>query len=407
MQTKHTTSLHKSKEEAQDNLTPQDLQKMLWTEIEIKIKQYLKSLIEEFLKAEMDNFLKAEKYERTDKRKDYRNGSYARSLGTSFGTVEDLVIPRLRNHSMETALFDQYERRTADINNAIGALFLNGVSTKKLKSIAGQFFDLPLSSSTASSVSRKLSQQDLESFQEKRLADNYRFVFLDGISTKTRKVGVEREMILCAVGITFEGKKEIIGARLLEGESADDWEAFLSDIKSRGLIGKNIELITTDGNSGLIKALKRIYPFAKRQRCIAHKSRNVASKVRRVNQKACAKGVKKIFGSNSRREAISRFKEWKNQWEVTEERAVRCLEKDLYECLTYFDFKKEEWKKIRTTNIIERTFREVRRRTRPMGIALEPQSTERLFAGIANNLNKNWKEQHKKNISKKSINRAL
>lgn len=402
MQQKHTTSLRKCKE-AQDNLTQENLQKMLWTEIEIRIRQYIKSIIEEFLEAELDNFLKARKYERTDKRKDYRNGSYTRSLGTIYGEIGDLAVPRLRNGKIDYEIFDRYARRAGSVDEAIGTLFLNGVSTRKLKGIARTYFNVPLSPSTASAVSQKLSQKDLESFQQKKLFDKYQFVFLDGISAKTRKVKVERDMILCTIGITYDGRKEILGARLVEGESEADWEAFLVDLKSRGLSGKKIQLITTDGNAGLIKALKRIYPFIKRQRCIAHKSRNIASKLRRANQKACMAGVKAVFNSKSKREAIRRFKEWKSYWEIAEESAVRCLEKDLYDCLTFYDFKEHHWKKIRTTNIIERTFREVRRRTRPMSIALEPESTERLFAGIAGGLNENWKKQHEHQITKKSL----
>lgn len=396
MHNNHSTFLSISKKD-KDNFTPENLQKILWTEIEIKIKDYIKSLVEEFLQTELDDFLKAAKYERSDNRKDYRNGSYARSLGTFYGRIDDLAVPRLRGKTPDYQIFDRYARRAGTIDEAIGTLFLNGVSTRKLKDIAEKYFQIPLSSSTASVVSQKLSEKDLASFQQKEIEDKYQFIYLDGISAKTRKIKVERDMILAAVGVTDDGKKEVLGARLAAAESEADWEAFLVDLKTRGLKGKKVKLITTDGNPGLIKALKRIYPFIKRQRCIAHKTRNVAVKVRRANQKACMAGVKEIWSAKSKRAAITKFKQWKEIWRISEEAAVKCLEKDLYECLTYYDFKEQYWKKIRTTNIIERTFREVRRRTRPMGIALEPESTERLFAGITERLNKNWNKKHDKN----------
>jgi len=220
--------------------------------------------------------------------------------------------------------------------------------------------------------------------------DEYRFLFLDGISQKVREIGVKKGVLLCAIGIKHDGTKEILNARLADAESEKDWTACLMDMKTRGLLGKKLELITTDGAAGLISAIKSVYPFKKRQRCIAHKLRNVASKLKRANQAICLAGAKLIFAASSRTEAIRRFKEWKEKWAAYEESAVRSLEKDLYECLDYYDFEKCLWKKIRTTNVIERSFREIRRRTRPMSIALSPDSTERLYAGISKGLNRNY-----------------
>jgi len=373
------------------NPDPQGLQKLLWTEIEIKLRQYLTTMIEELLKAELDAKIGASYYERSDRRRTYRNGSYDRRLGTLYGAV-DLSVPRMRDESVEFRLFDQYARRGGSIDQAIGTLFLNGVSTRKLSQIAKDIIGVDLSSSTVSNIHAALSNEDLKSFQDQELSDEYFALFLDGISAKTRHISVERDMILVGLGLKVDGTKEIIGARLAEGESEADWSAFLVDLKSRGLKGKNLKIITIDGCPGLKAALKSVYPFKPIQRCIAHKMRNVISYLKRIHKKACAKKAKQIWASQSRTEAIRRFKEWKDEWNDIEERAVHCLEKDLDECLTYFQFPERLWKKIRTTNIIERSFREVRRRTRPMSIALQPKSTERLFTGIAENLNRSWSQ---------------
>ena len=154
------------------------------------------------------------------------------------------------------------------------------------------------------------------------------------------------------------------------------------DIKSRGLEGKKIKLITTDGNPALLKAIRDIYPFLTVPRCIVHKLRNVSVKLKRVHLKPCMAEAKSIFNAQSRREAIKRFKAWKEKWQVEEERAVRCMEKDFYHCLHYYSFPKERWKKIRTTNLLEREFREVRRRTRPKGVFPNQDSSQRIFYGI-------------------------
>jgi putative transposase len=371
---------------------PAELQKLLWSEVEVSLRAYLKALVEALLKAELEKHLQATHYERSDERKDYRNGSYERTLATRFGEVEDLRVPRTRNGSYASKLFDQYARRASSVDEAIGTLFLNGVSTRKLERIAKELLGTGVSHSTVSRVAGEIASKDCLQFQEKQLQDEYRFLFLDGISAHIREIGVERGVLLCAIGLKADGTKEIIGARLADSETASDWEAFLIDLKTRGLAGKKLELVTTDGGPGLVAALKTIYPFKKHQRCIAHKLRNVGSKLKMSYKAACLGGAKLIFTAENRTEAIRRFKEWKAQWEVYAESAVNCMEKDLHECLTYLDFEKEVWKKIRTTNTIERSFREVRRRTRPMSIALPPHATERLFTNIANNLNANWKE---------------
>ena len=372
------------------DLTPKELQELLWAEIQIKIKSYVQALIEGILETELEHYIQASKYERASTRKGYRNGYYERMLGTMYGAIEDVAVPRLREGSYDYQVFDRYKRRAGTIDQAIGTLFLNGVSTRKLKWITKELIGTEVSPSTVSTISSDLSDKDLKQFQEGELKDEYRFIFIDGISSKIREIGVERKSMLCAVGITYDGKRKIIGARLNDSESKDDWQAFLMDMKTRGLKGKKLKLITIDGCPGLRAALKVAYPYVKVQRCIAHKLRNIAVKLKRAHQRECMKGVKEVFAAASRTEAIRRFKKWKSQWEDYEERAVHCLEKDLNECLTYYQFDKELWKKIRTTNIIERTFREIRRRTRPMSIALSSDSTERLFAGISKGLNNHW-----------------
>jgi transposase-like protein len=371
---------------------PAELEKLLWTGIEDQLKQYLKSLIEQLLKAELDQYLGAQRYERAEERKDYRNGSYGRTLGTKHGTIADVRVPRTRSGAYDPKVFERYERRSKHVDELIGTLFLNGVSTRKLSKIAKNLLGVKASHATIGHIAGQIIAKDCLEFQEKVLKDEYRFVFLDGISAYIREIGVERGVLLCAVALKHDGTKEIIGARLADSESEKCWTAFLVDLKTRGLAGKKLELITTDGGSGLVTALKTIYPFKPHQRCIAHKLRNVAAKLKMSYKAACLGGAKLIFAAQSRTEAIGRFKAWKAEWEVYAEATVHCMEKDLHECLTYYQFEKEVWRKIRTTNAIERAFREVRRRTRPMSIALPPHATERLFTGIAKNLNANWKE---------------
>ena len=383
----------------------ENLQEIIWGKIESSIKKFIKGLIENLLKDELTEKLGAERYERTDERKGYRNGCYERDLMTRYGLIDGICVPRMDQGGMEFGVFDRYEQRRRDVDAAIGLLFLNGVSTRKLKVIAKEIYGKEISPQTASSTLTFLDEE-LVKFKERSIGDTVEFLFLDGISKKVREIGIERKVMLCAYGIYRKNgtdgvrKREILSFQLTDVEDEASWRGFLTDLKGRGLLGKNLKLITTDGNPGLLKALKSIYPFVKVQRCIAHKMRNVSVKIRKVNRPHCLSEAKLIFGAESKKEAIRRFKVWEEKWIIEEERAVRCLKKGFYNCLHYFEFDKELWKSIRTTNILERAFREVRRRTRPMNnFFTNEASANRIMYGIIDMLNKNWKGNTLKPIS--------
>src|SRR5438552_5219970 len=145
-----------------------------------------------------------------------------RTLATRYGEVEDLRVPRTRNSSYVSRLFDQYARRASSVDEAIGTLFLNGVSTRKLERIAKELLGTAVSHSTVSRVAGEISSKDCLQFQEKQLQDEYRFLFLDGISAHIREIGVKRGVLLCAVALKHDGTKEIVGARLADSESEKD-----------------------------------------------------------------------------------------------------------------------------------------------------------------------------------------
>jgi len=362
-----------------------NVQEEVWKFIAATLKQGLKRLLENLLEDEVTTRVKAKRFERSPKRRGYRGGHYLRNLVTRYGLLERLQVPRLAEGAMEFQLFNKYERRRSDVDAAIGRLFLQGVSTRRLRGITKELFGQAISATTVSKTAEYLDEE-LKRYQTKSLTDDFPFLFLDGITQKVREIGVEKKVMLCALGLKEDGTKEMLSFHLADQEDTDSWRAFLVDLESRGLQGKSLKLITTDGNPALLKALKEIYPFLKVQRCIVHKLRNVAIKLKRVHLKPCMAEAKDIFNAPSRREAIKRFKVWQEKWQIEEERAARCLEKDFYHCLHYYSFPKDLWKKIRTTNILERTFREVRRRTRPMGFFPHEESAERIFYGVTNGI---------------------
>lgn len=383
----------------------ENLQEIIWGKIASGVKGFIKSFIENLLNEELTAKLGASRYERTSGRKAYRNGHYARNLLTRYGLIDEIRVPRADPGGTEFSVFDRYEQRRRDVDAALGRLFLNGVSTRKLKGIARDIYGKAVSAQTVSATLSSLDEA-LSQFKDKPIEDDIEFLFLDGISQKIREIGIERKVMLCAFGIHRKKEppggrdRDILSFQLAETEDESSWSGFLADLKGRGLLGKHLKLIVTDGNPALLKAIRCLYPFTKVQRCIAHKMRNVAVKIRKANRPHCLKEAKRIFASDNRREALRRFRDWEGKWRIEEERAVRCLKKDLFGCLHYFDFDKELWKSIRTTNILERAFREVRRRTRPMNnFFTNEASANRIMYGISNMLNQNWKDKTLKVIS--------
>jgi len=383
----------------------ENLQEIIWSKIGSAVKNLIKTFIENLLEDEITTSAGAQRYERSSMRMAYRNGHYLRNLLTKYGLIDAIRVPRLDHGGIDFKVFDRYERRRHDVDAAIGRLFLNGISTRKLKGIAKQLYGQEISAQTVSNTFSCLDKE-LERFKDQPIADTVEFLFLDGISQKVREIGIERKVMLCAFAIYCQRPgednrhKEILSFQLTDVEDTASWKGFLADLKGRGLLGKKLKLIITDGNPALLKAIKSIYPFTKGQRCIAHKMRNVAVKIRKMNRPHCLKEAKLIFAADSRKEAHKRFRAWESKWLVEEERAVKCMKKDLFNCWHYFDFDKELWKSIRTTNVLERAFREVRRRTRPMNnFFTNEASADRIMYGITEMLNDNWKGKSLKLIS--------
>ncbi len=198
------------------------------------------------------------------------------------------------------------------------------------------------------------------------------------------------EEALVAYGIKFDGTRELIDFRVSKSES--DWEVFLRDLYRRGLTGERLRMIIVDGGKGLKAALDMVYPHVKRQRCWVHKLRNVAHRLPARYREDCLKGARKIYLAKNKTEAIKSFKVWKQKWAKVVPKAVICLEEDLEELLAFFDEDKKLWSKLRTTNAIERIFRELRKRTRPMCTFSNVQSGDRIIYALFVKYNKKWKE---------------
>ncbi len=372
-----------------------------WEGLDKTAKGLKKQLIEAALEAERTEFLLCRSYERTQERTDYRNGYWTRHIILKDGRLE-IKMPRIRGLGYESAVIRRYQQRTKDVDAALLRIFLYGASTRLTGQALRPLIGEAVSAQTVSNIAKSLDGA-VRSYHRRKLEDKYLYLFLDGIVLKTRSgTGAKKKTVLVAYGIRLDGKRELIDFLVTKHESEKHWEGFLNNLYRRGMTGDALGLVATDGNRGLENAVDTVYPHAKRQRCWAHKLRNVADKLRKRDQEQCIKEARNIYSASNRSEAIQELRSWTKRWKSTSPDAVKCLESDMEELLNFYSCPKEMRKKLRTTNVIERAFREVRRRTRPMTCFNNSQSIERIVYAVLNHLNSQWGLKPLKEFTHKS-----
>ncbi len=360
----------------------------------------LKELLEERMDEELEQHLGRGKHERKEgeKPEDYRNGSYFRHLLTEIGDLI-LRIRRTRKGFISKVL-EAYKRRSRSVDQLIMACFVLGMSTRKVSTALLSLLGEKVSASTVSEVAKRLDHA-VKGYHRRKLADGYRFLFFDGVVLKQRGAAkVQKKIILCVYGITWEGKREMVDFLLATSESQNAWEGFLRDLYGRGVEGSRCELITTDGGNGLKNALEVVYPRIPRQHCWAHKARNVLDKVKKADQEKVKKDLHGISHAKNRQAATQAYWAFCQKYRKAYSGAVKSLESEIEDLLSFYQVKlsaKERqglnakeiqkvqmvlWKKIRTTNLIERAFKEVKRRTRPMGVFGNRSSIERILYAV-------------------------
>jgi transposase-like protein len=370
----------------------------------------LKEILEGSMATEVEQHLGRRPYERRDSgdKEDYRNGSYLRHFLTELGDLM-VRIPRTRKGFISKVL-EAYKRRSRSVDQLIMACFVLGMSTRKVSTALLSLLGERVSASTVSEVAKGLDQA-VRGYHERKIGDGYRFLFFDGVVLKQRGAAkVQKKIILSAYGETWEGKKEMIDFLLATSESQNAWEGFLRDLYGRGLEGKRCEIITSDGGKGLRNALEVVYPRIPRQHCWAHKTRNVLDRVKKVDQEKVKKDLQRISHAKNRQAATQAYWSFCQKYRKVYPGAVKSLESEIDDLLCFYQVKlspkekqgldaqelqkaqKALWKKIRTTNLIERAFKEVKRRTRPMGVFGNRSSMERILYAVFFHLNSKGQE---------------
>ncbi len=271
-----------------------------WEKQDEAVKDFRKRFIEGALEAERDMLIGCKAYEREDKRKDYRNGYWKRWITLKDGRLE-IRMPRIRGKGYESGIIPQYKQRVKEVDAALLKIFLYGASTRLTGEALRPLVGEGVSAQTISNIAKSFDKE-VRRYHNLRIEDRYLYLFLDGIVLKKRSgFGAKKRVVLAAYGIRVDGRRELIDFLVKNAESEKRWWRFINDLYRRGLIGESLGLIVTDGNPGVENAVDLIYPFVKRQRCWAHKLRNVANYLKRKHLDGCIKEARVIYSAKGKK----------------------------------------------------------------------------------------------------------
>jgi putative transposase len=372
-----------------------DLKETFWGDLYGKTRRAWEGFGEEESRRARDRYLVTESYERAgEERRGYRNGYYVRDFVTRLGTLR-LRIARSRERSFRPAGLERFQRRAEDVLMLIREAFLRGIATRQVGRVVGIVTGEVVSAQTVSKVTRSLDRM-VKAFQQARLKDEWAYLFLDGVRLRVRRpAGRQRVQRLVAYGVRADGSRQLLGFLRSRGESPAAWEGLLQDLYRRGLEGRNLKLLITDGCQGLAAALQTVSPQVPHQRCWVHKMRNILEHLRKRDYDQVKADAQAIYHAEGRQAAQAAFRAFRLHWRTAYPAMVKHLERDLPELLSFFSFPRSLWRKLRTTNVIERCFVEVRRRTRPMVCFVNVGSVDRIIYAIFNGMNEKyqWKNR--------------
>jgi putative transposase len=364
-----------------------------WKELLAGDPDYLRAMVEAIvqatLEAEMTAALGAEKSEQTAARLGYRSGSYGRSLITRVGTLE-LRIPQDRQGRFSTELFERYQRAEKALVTSLIEMYVQGVSTRKVKAVTEELCGHEFSASAISSIVKKLDSS-LKAFCERRLTEAYPYLILDARYERVREGGViESQAVLIAVAVDWEGRRQILAVTLANRESPSSWKDFLLALKNRGLHG--VEFVVSDDHAGLKKAIPQVLPEAAWQRCYVHFLRNALDHLPRKANDDCLKELRWMYDRRELAEVRRDLAQWLAKWQGKYERLCAWVEDNIEETLTFYRLPLAHHKHMKSTNMLERLNQEIKRRTHVVRIFPNPESCLRLIRALAVETHENWLE---------------
>ena len=363
--------------------------KELMSEQEDFLRPLIREILQEVLETEMDEALGAEKGERTSNRRGYRSGYYGRTLVTRVGKLE-LRVPQDRQGHFRTEVFERYQRSEKALVGAMTEMYVQGVSTRKVKAITEELCGHEVSASTISRLNVKLDEE-LERFAKRRLGEAYPYLILDARYEKVREDGViTSQAVMIAIGVDWEGRRNVLAVELANRESQSSWREFCLALKERGLHG--VELVITDDHAGLRKAIAEVFTEAVWQRCYVHFLRNALDYLPRKADNDCMTELRWIYDRRSIEEARQDLAAWLKKWSSRYPKLCDWVETNIEETLTFYRLPRQHHKNLKSTNLLERLNEEIKRRTLVVRIFPNLAACLRLVRALAVEMHENWIE---------------
>ena len=355
-------------------------------------KQLLRESLQEVLEAEMTEVVGAGPSERSPERSGYRSGYYSRGLVTRIGKLE-LRVPRDRDGRFSTELFERYQRSEKALVSALAEMYVQGVSTRKVKAITEELCGHAFSASTISQINKGLDGA-LQRFATRALEEPYPYLILDARYEKVRIEGVIRsQAVLIAIGINWEGRRQVLGVELANRESSTSWKDFVRRLKERGL--KGVEFVVSDDHDGLKKAVAELLPEAAWQRCYVHFLRNALDYLPRKADDDCLQELRWIYDRRDLKEAQADLAAWLKRWERRYPRLTDWAEEAIGQTLTFYRLPRQHHKHLKSTNLLERLNEEIKRRTRVVRIFPNEASCLRLVRALCAETHETWLEDNR------------
>jgi putative transposase len=352
-------------------------------------KSVVTEVFQQVLEAEMDEALGAEKSERTPGRLGYRSGYYGRTLITRVGKIE-LRVPQDRQGRFRTEMFERYQRSEKALTAAMMQMYVQGVSTRKVKAITEELCGHEFSSASISRIVAALDEE-LERFSRRRLEEDYPYLVLDARYEKVREDGTVRsQAVLIAIGIDWEGRRNVLAVDLANRESASSWKDFISALRDRGLRG--VQLAISDDHPGLKRAIREVLPEATWQRCYVHFLRNALDYLPRKADDDCLMELRWLYDRRNVEEARRDLAAWLGKWTARYPKLCSWVEENIEETLSFYRLPRQHHKNLKSTNMLERIMEEIKRRTLVVRIFPNATSCLRLVRALAVEMHENWIE---------------
>jgi transposase-like protein len=353
-----------------------------------RIRNAVKAVFEQILEEEMTEHIGASRRERSPNRTGERNGNYNRDLITPVGKIEQLRVPRDRDGTFTTQVFEEYHRSTGEVEDAILEMWLQGISQRKIAEVTQKLGAVRIGKDAVSRIAQRLDGE-LALFRDRRLEMDYPYLYMDATYLKVNWGSHVGDLaILVAIGVNVEGHREVLAVESYAGEKAEAYRNLLKGLIQRGL--SNVALVISDDHQSIQAAVKTELPGVVWQRCIVHFMRNVLTKVPQNERAIVAADLKSIFAVNRKEDAKALATAFCARWSKSFRGAVTCLEAVLESALSYLDFPSSHHRLIRSTNGLERLFGEVKRRTGVVRIFPNETSACNLSTAVALRASEDW-----------------